>query len=147
MGGAILSKSLIQFSVDGQGCVLYLLFDLRPNYSGGNEDNGDLLQQVPCTAALSAPNPEAGHHRPVPPPRLLDTHRLVWVSLLLGHCSFLLGPGAHKLLFVPFKSLFLQCCVSSGISMVGIMVTSSKRAYATPRSTAPRGPAPPAVHC
>ena len=52
-------------------------------------------------ATLSAPNPEAGHHRPVPPPRLLDTHRLVWVSLLLGHCSFLLGPGAHKLLFVP----------------------------------------------
>ena len=26
----MLSKSLIQFSVDGQGCVLSLLFDLRP---------------------------------------------------------------------------------------------------------------------
>ena len=24
------------------------LFDLRPNYSGGKEDNGDLLQKVPC---------------------------------------------------------------------------------------------------
>ena len=43
MGGAMLSKSLIQFSVDGQGCVPSLLFDLRPNYGGGNEDNGDLL--------------------------------------------------------------------------------------------------------
>ena len=43
MGGATLSKSLIQFSVNGQGCVPSLLFDLRPNYSGGNEDNGDLL--------------------------------------------------------------------------------------------------------
>ena len=32
MGGAMLSKSLIQFSVDGQGCVLFLFFDLRPNY-------------------------------------------------------------------------------------------------------------------
>ena len=32
MGGAILSKSLIQFSVDGWGCVPSLLFDLRPNY-------------------------------------------------------------------------------------------------------------------
>ena len=31
MGGAVLSKSLIQFSVDGQGCVPSLLFDLRPN--------------------------------------------------------------------------------------------------------------------
>jgi len=28
------------------------LFDLRPNYGGGKEDNGDLLQKVPCTAAL-----------------------------------------------------------------------------------------------
>ena len=37
---------------------------------------------------------------------LLDTHRLVGVSLLWGHCSFLLGPGAHKVLFVPSKSLF-----------------------------------------
>ena len=36
--------------------------------------------------------------------RLLDTHRKVWVSLLWGH--FLLGPGAHKILSVPSKSLF-----------------------------------------
>ena len=49
MGRAILSKSLIQFSVDEQGCVPSLLFDLRPNYSGGDEDNGNLLQKVPCT--------------------------------------------------------------------------------------------------
>ena len=39
ISGAMLSKSLIQFSVDGQGCVPSLLFDLRPNYGGGNEDN------------------------------------------------------------------------------------------------------------
>ena len=45
----MLSKYLIQFSVEGQGCVLSLLFDLRPNYGGGNEDNGDLLQKGPCT--------------------------------------------------------------------------------------------------
>ena len=31
MGGAIVSKSLIQFSVDGWGCVHSLLFGLRPN--------------------------------------------------------------------------------------------------------------------
>ena len=48
MGRAMLSKSLIQFSVDVQGCVPSLLFNLRPNYGGGNEDNGDLLQKVPC---------------------------------------------------------------------------------------------------
>ena len=48
LGRAMLSKSLIQFSVDGWGCVPFLLFDLRPNYGGGNENNGDLLQKVPC---------------------------------------------------------------------------------------------------
>ena len=78
--------------------------------------------------------------------RLLDTHGQVWVSLLSGHCSLLLCPGVHKLLFVPSKSLFPQSCVSSGSSMVGL-TAASKRAYAIPRSTAPRGPASAAVHC
>ena len=45
----MLSKSLTQFSVDGGGCVPSLLFDLRPNYGGGNVDNGDLLQKIPNT--------------------------------------------------------------------------------------------------
>ena len=48
MGGAMLSKSLIQLSVDGWGCVPSLLFDLRPNYGGGDEANSHLLQKVPC---------------------------------------------------------------------------------------------------
>ena len=52
MGGAMLSKSLIQFSVDRRGCVPSVLFDLRPNYGGGSENNGDLLQKVPCTHCL-----------------------------------------------------------------------------------------------
>ena len=52
MGGAMLSKSLIQFSVAGWGSVPSLLFDLRPNYVGGNEDND--------TAAFKAPNHETG---------------------------------------------------------------------------------------
>ena len=48
-GGVVFSKSLIQFSVDGWGCVPSLLLDLKPNYGRDNEDNGDLLQKVPCT--------------------------------------------------------------------------------------------------
>ena len=48
MGGAILSKSLIQFSVDRQGCVPSLLFDQRSNCGGGNGDHGNLPQKVPC---------------------------------------------------------------------------------------------------
>ena len=34
-------------------------------------------------------------------------------SLFWGQCSFLLGPGAYKVLFVPSQSLFPQSCVSS----------------------------------
>ena len=79
--------------------------------------------------------------------RVLDTHRQVWVSLLWSHCSFFLGPGAYNVLFVPSKSLCPQSCVSSGSSVVRLMVTSSKRAYAIPRSTAPRAPESSAVHC
>ena len=44
MDEAMLSTSLIQFSVDGWGCIPSLLFDRRPNYGGGNEDNGSLVQ-------------------------------------------------------------------------------------------------------
>ena len=46
---------------------------------------------------------------PADPPlcqRLPGTPGQVWVSLLWGPCSFLLGPGAHKVLFVPSKCLF-----------------------------------------
>ena len=65
----MLNKSLVQFSVDGWGCVPSLLFDLRPNYGGGKEDNVDLLKRShACTATLSDPNPAAGHCRPTPPP-------------------------------------------------------------------------------
>ena len=74
------------------------------------------------------------------------THRQVWLSLLWGQCYFLLGLGAHKVLFVPSKSLFSYSCVSSGRSEVGLMVTFVKRAYAIPRSTAVRAPVPAAVH-
>ena len=50
----MLSKSLIKISVDGWSCFPSLLFDLRPNYGGGNEDNGDLLQKVLC---IQCPRP------------------------------------------------------------------------------------------
>ena len=53
----------------------------------------------------------------------------------------------HKILFVPSKSVFPESCVSSGGSIEGLMVTSSNRAYAIPRSAAPRAPDPVAGHC
>ena len=84
-----------------------------------------LLHSVPLTLQQATADPHL--HQ-----RLLDTHGQVWVSLFWGHCSFLLHPGAHKVLFVPFNNLFPQFCVSSGWCMVGLMATSSKRAYVTP---------------
>ena len=62
------------------------------------------LLSVPLTLHQASANPCLRQ-------RLLDTHGQVWVSLLWGHYSFLLGPGAHKVLFVPSKNLFPQSCV------------------------------------
>ena len=138
----MLSKSLIQFSSDRQGCVPSLLFDLRPNYDGGNEDNGDVLEKVPCMHCCVPPTLQQATADPRFCWRLLDTHGQVWVILLWGHCSFLLGPGAHKVLFVPPKSLFSQSCVSSGSSMMGLMAYASSNR----KSTAPKASVPAAVH-
>ena len=90
MGRAMLNKSLIQFFIDGWSCVPSLLFDLRPNYDGSNEDNGNLLQKVPRT--LSAPNPVAGHCQPTSPPETPGHSRASLGQSLVG--SLLLSPGS-----------------------------------------------------
>ena len=141
---ALLSKSLIQFSVYGWACVPFLLFDLRPNCSGGSEENGDLLQKFPCTHC----------HTQCPQPcgsSLLthDSTRDAWtLTGKPGPVSYgLTAPFSWVLVSLPSNSLFPQDCVSSGSSMVGLMATSAKKAYGTPRSAAPRDPAPVAGHC
>ena len=58
-----------------------------------------LLYSVPPTLQQATTDPHLCQ-------RLLDTHGQVWVSLLWGHCSFFLGLGAHKVLFLPSKSVF-----------------------------------------
>ena len=73
-----------------------------------------LVHSVPPTLQQATANPRLRG-------RLLDTPGQVSVSLLWGLCSFLLGSGAHKVLFVPSKSLFPQSYVSSGSSMVGLI--------------------------
>ena len=148
----MLSKPLIQFSVEGQGCIPSLLFDLRPNYGGGTEG---IHPKVPCTHSYTqcpCSRPQPTHASAGDSWTLLGQSGSVswwwwWWCCGRGHCSFLLGPGAHKVLFVPSKSLFPQFYVSSGGSMVGLMLTFSKKAYAIPRSTAPKAPIPAAVHC
>ena len=66
-------------------------------------------------ATLSAPSRAAGHCQPTPPQEIPGHSRASLGQALVG--SLLLSPGAHKVLFVPSKSLFPQSCVSSGSSM------------------------------
>ena len=104
---AMLSKSLIQFSINGQGCVPALLFDLRPNYGGGNEDHGYLLQKIPCTYCyIQCPQSCS---------RPLLTQASAGDSWTLAGRSGSVSCGVtapfscvlvHKVLLVPSKSLF-----------------------------------------
>ena len=136
MGRAMLSKYLIQFFVDGWGCVPFLLFDLRPNYGGGKEDNGDLLQKVLCTHCCTQCS------RPCSRPPL--THASTGDSWTLKGKSASVSCGVTapfswvlvctRFLFVPSKSLFPQSYVAGGF-MVGLTATSSKRAHGIPRSS------------
>ena len=88
------------------------------------------------TASLSVPNLAEATYNPRLCQRLLDPHGQVWVSLfgVTAPFSWVL---VHNVLFVPSKSLFPPSCINSGSSMVRLMVTSSKRAYAIPMSAAP----------
>ena len=119
MGWAMFNKSLIQFSVIGQVCVPSLLLDLRTNYGRGQTkrppSKGPMHSLLHSESLIlkQATTDTCLHWS------LLDTHGHVWINVLWGHCSFLLGPGADTVLFVPSKSLFPQTCVSSGSSMVG----------------------------
>ena len=85
-----------------------MLFDLRPNYGGGNQDNGNILQNVPMQALLHSvpPTLQQATSNPRLHQRLLNTHRQVWVNLLWGHCSFLLGHGPYKVFLSPPKDCF-----------------------------------------
>ena len=49
------------------GLCFLPVVDLRPNYGGGNEDNGNLLQKVHAhNGALIAPDPVVDHCQPTP---------------------------------------------------------------------------------
>ena len=148
MGKAMLSKSLIQFSVEGWSCVPSLLFTWGLTIVEVMKIMVTSFKRShACTATLRAPNPAAGHHRPIP---LLETpgHSLASLRLsLVG--SLLLSRGSYYTQgsVCALQESVSQSCVSSGRSMMGLMLTSSKRAYAIPKSAAPRALVPVAVHC
>ena len=100
-------KSSAQFSVDGSSCVLSLLFTWDQTMVELMKIMvTSLKRSQACTATVHAPNPAAGHHRPMPSP---ETPGHPEANLLWGHCSFLLGLGAQGSV-VPSKSLFPILC-------------------------------------
>ena len=90
-----------------EGCVPSLLFDLRPNYDGGNDDNGDLLQKV----LTQCHYPSGGHYPSTP---LLEAPGCSQVSLgqsLVG--SLLLPPGSwctHSFVCLFQESVYPVLC-------------------------------------
>ena len=117
------------------------------NYDGDNEDNGNLLHKVPCRHCYTqCPQPCSR-----PPP----THASAGDSWTLIDKSGSVSCGVTapfswvlvhiRFCLCPRRVLFPQSCVNSGSSMVGLMATSSSRAYAILKSAAPRGPASVAV--
>ena len=99
----MLSKSLIQFSVDVWSCVPSLLFTWGQTMVEVMKIMvTSLKRSQACTATVCAPSHAAGHHQPTPLP---ETPEYPQASFLWGHCSFLPSPGAHGSA-VPSKSLF-----------------------------------------
>ena len=112
----MLSKSLIQFSVDGWSCVPYLLFTWGQTMVEVMKVMVTSLKRShPCTATLSAPNPVAGHRWPTPP---LETPGHPQASPGQSPVGSL-GPGAHKV------------CLILLMSLAG-MGFDSKRVFASP---------------
>ena len=63
MGRPMLSKSLIQFSVEGWSCVPFLLFTWGQTMVDVMKIMvTSLKRSQACTATICAPNPAAGHH-------------------------------------------------------------------------------------
>ena len=99
-----------------------------PNYGGCNEDMATSIKRAHAgTAALSASNPAAGHRQPMPLPETPGHSRASRGQSLVG--SLHLSPGSwctQGFVCVLQVSVF-QSYVSSGGSLVVLMVTFSKR--------------------
>ena len=128
-------------------CSLPAIY-LGPNYGKCNEDNRDLLQMIPWMYCYT--------HCPQPCSRSPPTHTSTGDSWTLsGKSGSVLcrvtAPFSWDLVHTRF-SLCTPRVYFPGLynfwQLYGeLMVTSSKRAYAIPKSVATRYPVPVAVHC
>ena len=134
---------------NGWGCVSSLLFDLRPNY----------LVEVMKKMVTPSKGPMHSLLHSVPPTLQQATSgpHLHWDSWTLRGKSGSVSCGVTALLsWVLVHIRFCLClpriCFPSPAhspcgSVVGLMVTSFKIAYATPRCAVPRAPAPMSGYC
>ena len=108
-----------------------------------NEDNGDLLQKVPCTHCCTQCSQTCSQ-----PPLTHASAGDSWTSTGKSGSvsSGVTAPFSWVLMCTRFGSCPPRVCLGSGSFVVGLMATFAKRAYAIPRSTAPRAPAHAAVH-
>ena len=89
----MLNISLIQFSADGWSYVPSLLFTWGQTMVEVMKIMVTSLKRSHvCTATLSAPNPEAGHRQPTPPPETPGHSRTSLGQSLVG--SLLLSVGS-----------------------------------------------------
>ena len=89
----MLSKSLIQFSVDGRGCIPSLLLDLHQTLVEVMKIMVTSFKRShSCTAALSASNPAAGHCWSTPLPETPRHSQACLGQFPVG--SLLLSPGS-----------------------------------------------------
>ena len=106
----MLSKSLIQFSVDGWSCVPSMLFTWGQTMVEVMKIMATSFKRShACTAAFSAANTAAGHRRPMP---LLETR---------GHSRASLGQSFVGSLLLSLRSLFAQgfvCALQESVSPV-----------------------------
>ena len=123
-------------------------FYLGPSYGGGNEDNGNLLQKVPCMHCCTQ-WPQPCSRPPLTHASAGDSWTLLGKSgsVSCGVTASFSWVLVHISFCLCSPRVYFPVLLSSGSSMVGLMVTSSKRAYAIPKSAAPRAPVPVAVHC
>ena len=140
--GAMFSKSLMQFFVDGWSCAPSLLFTWGQTMVEVMKKMATSFKRSHAyNAILNSSNPHQAITDPHLRKRLLDTYGQVWVSLLWVNIPF------YWVLYTQVSVCALQetisqSCVSSGSAMVGLMATSSKRTYVIPKSAAPRAPVP-----
>ena len=129
-GQGLLSKSLIQFSVDGntlfqqhkrEGCVPSLLFTWSQTMVEVMKIMGTSFKRSHAgTATPSAPNHAAGHRQPTPPLEIPGRSQASLGQAFVG--SLLLSPGSWymQVSVWALQESISQVCVSSGSFSVGL---------------------------